>query len=115
MKYQGSCHCGSIAFEVEGTIESVVECNCSMCRRKGSLLWFVPRGQFKLTKSIVNLSTYRFNKQVIAHHFCAVCGTAPFAEGSDPKGNAMAAVNVRCLDGVDLKALKVVEYDGLSL
>ena len=115
MKYTGSCHCGSIAFEVEGTIESVLECNCSICRKRGHLLWFVPRSALKLTKTIVNLGTYRFNKQVIAHHYCVVCGVGPFGEGSDPKGNAMAAVNVRCLDGVDLKALKVVEHDGLSL
>lgn len=115
MKYTGSCHCGSVAFQVEGTIESVMECNCSICRRRGSLLWFVPRSQLKLTKSIVNLSTYRFNKQVIAHHFCAVCGVAPFGEGSDPKGNAMAAVNVRCLDGVDPASFPLVKYDGAKL
>jgi hypothetical protein len=41
MKYKGSCHCGRVAFEVEGTIESALSCNCSMCQRKGSLLWFV--------------------------------------------------------------------------
>lgn len=35
MKYQGSCHCGRIAFEVEGSIDSVLACNCSMCGRKG--------------------------------------------------------------------------------
>ena len=115
MKYTGSCHCGSIAFEVEGTLESAMQCNCSICRRRGHLLWFVPRSALKLTKSIVNLSTYRFNKQVIAHHFCKVCGAAPFGEGAAPNGDMMAAVNVRCLDGVDLKALKINEYDGASL
>ena len=48
MNYQGSCHCGRVAFEVEGTIDSGLSCNCSMCGRKGSLLWFVPREQMKL-------------------------------------------------------------------
>ena len=43
MKYRGSCHCGKIAFEVEGTLEQVMECNCSLCSRRGYLLWFVPR------------------------------------------------------------------------
>jgi len=41
--HKGSCHCGGIAFEVEGEPEQVVACNCSHCSRKGYLLWFVPR------------------------------------------------------------------------
>jgi ABC-type uncharacterized transport system substrate-binding protein len=41
VKYRGSCHCGNIAFEVEGLIDKAMACNCSICSRKGSLLWFV--------------------------------------------------------------------------
>ncbi len=41
MKYKGSCHCGKVAFEVEGELNEAMACNCSMCSRKGSLLWFV--------------------------------------------------------------------------
>lgn len=115
MKYHGSCHCGSIAFEAEGTIDSVLDCNCTMCRRRGGLLWFVPGSSFKLLTAASNLSTYRFNKKHIQHRFCGICGIAPFGEGSDPKGHAMVAVNVRCLDQVDLATLKVVPYDGLKL
>ena len=48
MIYQGSCHCGRVAYEVEGDIQGALACNCSMCQRKGSLLWFVPRAQFRL-------------------------------------------------------------------
>ncbi len=39
MKYTGSCHCGKTQYEVEGQLDSVVECNCSMCRRKGTQLY----------------------------------------------------------------------------
>src|SRR5256885_12428207 len=103
MKYTGSCHCGKIAYEVEGTIDQAMECNYSMCRRRGSLLWFVPRAQLKLTTPESNLGTYQFNKRVLQHHFCPTCGIAPFSEGIHPKtGQPMAAVNVRCVDGVDL-------------
>ena len=33
--HQGSCHCGRIAFAVEGAPEQVIECNCTHCSRKG--------------------------------------------------------------------------------
>ncbi|MFZ6046528.1 GFA family protein [Pseudomonas sp. CR3202] len=114
MKYRGSCHCGKIAFEVEGTLEQVMECNCSLCSRRGYLLWFVPREQLRLSTPESDLSTYRFNRMHIAHHFCATCGCAPFGEAADAKGKAMAAVNVRCLEDVPVDGLKVVKVDGKS-
>ena len=41
--HKGSCHCGKVAYEVETDLEQVIECNCSICRRKGYLLTFVLR------------------------------------------------------------------------
>ena len=114
MTYRGSCHCGRIAFEVEGSIDNVLACNCSMCGRKGSLLWFVPRDALKLKTPEGDMATYTFNRHVIQHRFCPVCGIHPFGEGTDPKGNRMAAINARCLEDVDLATIKVVEYDGRS-
>jgi hypothetical protein len=114
MSYNGSCHCGKIAFTVEGSIEQAIECNCSHCRRKGYLLWFVPRDSLKLSTPEANLSTYKFNKHVISHHFCASCGCAPFGEGVDPKGNKTASVNVHCLEGVEPSSLKIMQFDGRS-
>lgn len=115
MKYRGSCHCGRVAFEVEGTLESALACNCSICQRKGSLLWFVPRTSLRLTTPEANLRSYTFNKHVIKHRFCSNCGIHPFGEGVDPKGNAMAAINIRCLEDIDLEAIPVKHFDGRSL
>jgi hypothetical protein len=113
-RYQGSCHCGRVAFEVEGELNGAMACNCSMCSRKGSLLWFVPREQMMLRTPEEAAATYLFNKHVIKHRFCAVCGIHPYGEGSTPDGKAMAAINVRCLEGVDLDALTVTHFDGRS-
>jgi hypothetical protein len=115
MNYKGSCHCGQIAFEVEGELTQVMECNCSICSRKGSLLWFVPRDKLRLLAPENQISTYTFNKHVIKHRFCPTCGMHPFGEGADPAGNRMAAINVRCLDDVDLSSLPVQHFDGRSL
>ena len=114
MNYHGSCHCGAVAFDVEGEIKSAMACNCSICQRKGSLLWFVPREAFTLKTSDDAAGTYTFNKHLIHHRFCRTCGIHPYAEGTDPKGNKMIAVNVRCLEDVDLDAIPVTHYDGRS-
>lgn len=114
MIYKGSCHCGQVAFEVEGELTQVTDCNCSICSRKGSLLWFVPRDTLRLLTPEENLSTYLFNKHVIKHRFCAKCGMHPFGEGVDPSGNRIAAINVRCLEDVDFASLPVNHFDGRS-
>jgi hypothetical protein len=112
MKYQGSCHCGDVAFDVEGELKSAMACNCSMCQRKGSLLWFVPRADFHLRTPEGAAQVYEFNKHVIKHRFCPRCGIHPYADGVDAQGNKMAAVNVRCLENVDLDQVEVKHFDG---
>lgn len=115
MTYQGSCHCGKVAFEVEGQIDGAMACNCSMCQRRGSLLWFVPHERLKLCTPDEAASTYLFNKHVIKHRFCPHCGIHPYGEGTDPQGNRMAAINIRCLEGIDLAAVPVTQFDGRSM
>jgi hypothetical protein len=115
MIYKGSCHCGKVAFEVEGEIKGAMACNCSICQRKGTLMWFVPRDKLKLLTPEAAMATYTFNKHAIKHRFCPVCGIHPYGEATDPKGNAMAAINIRCLEGVDLQVIPVQHYDGRAL
>lgn len=115
MTHKGSCHCGQIAFEVEGEPAQVLACNCSICSRKGSLLWFVPRSKLRLLMPEENMATYTFGKHIIQHHFCPRCGIHPFDEAVDPAGNPMAAINVRCLEDFDFSTLPVQHFDGRSL
>lgn len=115
MKYQGSCHCGRIAFEVEGEIGEATSCNCSMCQRKGVLMWFVPRQNLRLLTPAGDMSTYMFNKHVIQHHFCPRCGIHPFGEAKGPDGQPMAAVNIRCIEGIELESIPVKHFNGRAV
>ena len=87
MIYKGSCHCRKVTFEVEGEITEAISCNCSICSRKGSLMWFVPLDKLTLLTLEQDASTYMFNKHVIKHRFCANCGIHPYEESSDAKSN----------------------------
>ncbi len=113
--YQGSCHCGKIAYEVEGNIAEVVDCNCSLCSRRGYLLAFLPGSALHLRTPEENLATYTFNTHRIKHHFCPTCGCAPFGLGKNHKGEPMVAVNLRCLQNLDIAALPVKHFDGKKL
>lgn len=111
-KHKGGCHCGKIAYQFEGDVAGGLTCNCSLCAMRGGILTFVPESAFVLETPRENLSVYHFNKGVIDHYFCPVCGAAPFSEGSDGKGNRMVAINLRCVEGVDPDALAITHHDG---
>jgi hypothetical protein len=110
--YKGSCHCGKVSYEVTTDLAKVIACNCSLCSRAGYLLTFVPEAQFKLLSGEDSLKDYRFNRHAIAHMFCTDCGVRSFARGKGPDGSGMAAINVRCLEGVDPDTLQITKVNG---
>jgi hypothetical protein len=85
-----------------------------MCRRKGTLLAFIPASDFTLQTAADALADYQFNKHVIHHLFCKTCGVTSFARGSMPDGTETIALNVRCIDEIDPSKLKINHYDGKS-
>ena len=115
MLHKGSCHCGRVAFEVEGEVDKALACNCSICSRKGSLLWFVPLAKLHLKTPEDAAATYVFNKHVIRHRFCPECGIHPYGEGKAPDGSEVAAINIRCLETLDIDKVPVTHFDGRAL
>lgn len=100
---RGGCHCGAVRFEAEGELEGLEICNCSICLRKGYVHWYVPHERFRLLSGHDALASYRFGTGQAQHHFCQICGVAPFyVPRSDPD---KVDVNVRCLDGMTLEQL----------
>ncbi len=64
----------------------------------------------RLRNGTDELTTYEFNTGAAKHHFCRHCGIHSFyVPRSDPD---KIDVNVRCLDGVDIAAVRVTGFDG---
>lgn len=110
MKYQGSCHCKAVTFEVEAPdVIKANRCNCSICTKSGFLHLIVPLSKFRILTGQENLATYTFNTGVAKHTFCNVCGIKPFyTPRSNPDG---VDVNVQCLD-TEPKKVDVADFDG---
>ena len=111
-RYEGSCHCGAVSYEVGVDLANTITCNCSRCQRMGFVLAFTPAENFSLKAGEEKLTEYLFNKNVIRHLFCSVCGVESFARGKMPDGSQVVAVNVNCLEGVDPRALDSQHVDG---
>ncbi len=114
--YTGGCQCGAVRYEAQANLDSAMSCNCSHCGKKGFLLKFIPSEFFTLTKGDEStLTEYLFNKKHIRHLFCPACGVQSYARGKGVNGAEMIALNIRCLDDVDLNSIPVTKFDGKKL
>ncbi|KAF2870484.1 DUF636 domain protein [Massariosphaeria phaeospora] len=91
--YHGSCHCGTIQYQIRLTFpptpdpnaESIriYKCNCSPCRKMGffHVRPISPAADFIVTApaTIAELGDYRVNDKKIGWYFCKTCGVRPFA------------------------------------
>ncbi len=108
--YEGGCHCGKVRFRVQGDLADIADCNCSICTMKGFLHLVVPREQFTLLSGQDAITTYLFGTNTAKHTFCRHCGIHSFyVPRSKPDG---FSVNIRCLDGIDIAAVRPHAFDG---
>ena len=108
--YEGGCHCGRVRFRVKADLAEVLDCNCSVCTKKGFLHLIVPPEQFELLKGGGDLTLYQFNTGTARHQFCTNCGMHPFyVPRSDPD---KIDVNARCIDDIDVSTLSPKKFDG---
>jgi hypothetical protein len=111
--YQGSCHCGRVRFEVDADLDQVYSCDCSICRRRGTLLHRVEPECLRLLTPLEDLSLYTFNTHVARDYFCPACGVLPYRRPRTAPDKW--AINVRCLEGVDLNSIPVRHVFGSRL
>lgn len=96
-----SCHCGAVVLEVDlpDGIADPYRCNCSICRRKGTIVAAVPLAAIRVVKGQEALSLYQFHTHTAKHFFCSHCGIHTHHQRrSNPQ---QYSFNLGCLDGVD--------------
>jgi len=110
--YQGGCHCGAVRFQVLVEEHSAIDCNCSICLKKGFLHLIVPQSNFTLISGANVLTTYTFNTGTAKHTFCRICGIHSFYH---PRSHPDAIdINIRCLDGDVLSLFDIKPFDGAN-
>jgi hypothetical protein len=116
---EASCHCGEVRVRVPATPDTVTSCNCSICRRLGTLWAYYPEEEVEVLAAAEATSAYVWGEGRLGFHHCRGCGCTVFWRGVDPawKGRegvrrmgvnarlmppeAIADVRIRHLDGAD--------------
>lgn len=107
---EGGCHCGAVRYRVTVRSRDGVDCNCSICSKKGFLHLIVPESDFELLRGTAEITTYSFGTHTAKHHFCGRCGIHSYYR---PRSHPdRVDVNVRCLDGVNPSEFRFTSFDG---
>jgi hypothetical protein len=123
-KYEGSCHCGRVRFEIEAEIDHVRVCDCSVCKKRGALNHRIPKEKLNLFTPWEDLVLYQWGSKTAKDFFCPTCGILPFRRPSDPTPEEILegsnpfdgwAVNVRCLEGIDLDSIPIKKVYGSKI
>ena len=123
MPLKGSCHCGRVAFEVDGDIPpELTRCTCSFCSKRGALYAYFEPKQFRLTTPQADNATYRWRTKMVAHYFCPVCGCAAYSDSPafTPDGKwdgetRRIGINARLFDNFEAADRAVKVIDGKNL
>lgn len=108
---KASCHCGAVSWTLAQKPEKLTQCNCSICRKLGTLWAHAPIGEVTLSGG----PTVKYVREDcdggLAFHSCATCGCTTHWENLSPSGAHMA-VNTRLADPHDLDGIPVRLFDG---
>ena len=109
--FDGGCHCGRVRFRIRLEVDQeIIECNCSMCTKKGIVHFIVAEDRFEILQGEDALAIYTFGTHVAKHMFCKTCGIHAFYR---PRSHPdQWDVNARCLDDDAWKSRRVVKFDG---
>ena len=105
-----TCHCKEIKIELklDNGLEELVRCNCSLCKKRGSIMAKIKLNNLKIIKGAEKLKLYKFGKNKAEHFFCSICGIYTHPENYE--------FNVACLENVDsFKFKDVPVFDGKKL
>lgn len=110
---EGSCDCGAVRIELEGTPDDVTDCNCAICRRYGARWSYFDPKCVRILPPEGATTIYLRGRRILEFHRCTRCGCVTHWAPVDKQYPRMG-VNMRLFPPEILAALPVVSCDAAS-
>ena len=110
---EGACLCGAVRWQFKGEPDGATACNCTACRRYGTLWAYDYEGE----GITVSGETRAFVRgKALAFHFCPACGCMAFWRGLrlDEQGRRRIAVNLRLAEPGAVASIPIDHFDGFT-
>lgn len=111
---EGSCHCGAVRWRFDRVPEQATACNCSVCRRYGTLWAYDFDGEAIHVSG--ETTAYAWGDREIGFHFCPTCGGLCYWRSNLLRrdGRRRIAVNLRMADPGAVAAIPIEHLNGLE-
>jgi hypothetical protein len=110
---EGACLCGAVRLAAARKPRTVTQCNCSACRRYGTLWAYYTRATATITAPRGAVVRYtRRPRAVLRFGHCATCGCVVCWDLAPRTGSTRLALNSRLLDPVLMASVPIKMLDG---
>lgn len=83
--YHGSCLCGAVTLQVAGTIDAIIHCHCSKCRKSSGTAFatngFIGTGDLRILSGQDNIAFYE-TAPGKKRHFCRTCASPIYSSNA---------------------------------
>ena len=108
----GTCHCGAIRIDVPERPQSLIACNCSICRRNGALWALFASGTVRIAGHPEHTTAYVWGANTIKTMLCSTCGCFTHWESLRPDSGSRLGVNMRNFAPEETHSIRVRRFDG---
>ena len=109
-----TCHCGAVQIEVPRRPRSLTNCNCSICRRYGTLWAYYKASSVRITAPRGSTDKYSWGQKSLRFVSCSTCGCITHWERTHPRPDSRVGVNARNFDPKVLESVRIRRLDGAS-
>jgi len=110
---EASCHCGAVRMEIDTPPDTVTDCACSICRRKGALWAYYSSRQVRIIPASGATAIYIWGDKELEFHSCKVCACSTHWAAVDKSHDRMG-VNARMMEPEVLAVARVRKIAGPS-
>ena len=108
----GTCHCGAIRIEVPELPRSLLDCNCSICRRYGALWALYEPETVRIVGHPKHMAEYVWGAKTIATIRCRSCGCVTHWTHLQSGSSSKIGMNMRNFNPRDLGTIRTRRFDG---
>lgn len=108
----GTCHCGAIRLVLPRRPRRLTSCNCSICRRYGTLWAYYPAQTVRIEHERGAVAHYAWGERTLRFVRCAHCGCVTHWESVTRPRRSRMGVNARLFDPEILGDVRIRHLDG---
>jgi hypothetical protein len=109
-----TCHCGVVRVEVPRKPRSLTSCNCSICRRYGTLWAYYKASEVGVIGASGATDEYSWGDKSLRFVRCRTCGCITHWEPIRRKEDSRIGVNARNFEPDSVGSIRIRRLDGAS-